>query len=164
MMRTAAITSGCTQTNYCPGTTTLRSQMAVFIIRAMLGGDTFPFPDTPYFADVPASHPHFRWVQKFREFGITTGVTPTEYQPDGPVTRGQMAVFLIRALLGEDFPFSNTPYFTDAPPNHPYFKYIQKMKEMGITTGISAAEYGHDQPTTRGQMAVFIIRGFFTPR
>jgi hypothetical protein len=164
LMKGNAITSGCTAANYCPDGTTTRGQMAVFIIRALLGGDSFPFPETPFFTDVPASHPLFKWIQKMRELGITSGCGTSTYCPEDAVTRGQMAVFIFRALVGNSFAFSATPYFTDVPSAHPFFPFVQKMKEWGVTTGCTANSYCVDAPTTRGQMAVFIIRAFFSPR
>jgi len=163
-MKTLAITSGCDANNYCPDGNTTRGQMAVFIIRALHGGDNFPFEAVPFFDDVPANHPFFKWIQKMREYGITSGCTGTSYCPDSNVTRGQMAVFIVRALVGNNFRFSATPYFDDAAANHPFFKFIQKMKEWGITAGCTATSYCPDSNTTRGQMGVFIVRGFDTAR
>jgi hypothetical protein len=78
-----------------------------------------------------------------------------------------MAVFLVRARLGigpgETFLFPRTPFFADVPANHPYFSFIQKMRELGITSGCTPTAYCMDPPTTRDQMAVFLIRTFFTP-
>lgn len=56
------------------------------------------------------------------------------------------------------FPFAPVPYFTDAPAGHPYFSSIQKLKDLGITTGCTASAYCPDASTTRGQMAVFLVR------
>ena len=42
--------------------------------------------------------------------GITSGCGPTTFCPDGLVTRGQMATFLVRAL---NLPSTGTDYFTD---------------------------------------------------
>jgi hypothetical protein len=78
-----------------------------------------------------------------------------------------MAAFLIRARLGltagEPFASPATPFFADVPANHPFFSSIQKMKELGITSGCTASQYCPDDPVSRGQMAVFLIRAFFTP-
>ena len=157
------ITSGCSANppRYCPDATTLRGQMAVFIIRALMG-DQFEFPQQPYFTDVLPSHPFFKYIQKMRELEITRGCSATEYCPDASVTRGQMGVFLIRGALGDQFPYSSTPYFSDVPAAHPFFPYIQKMRELGITGGCSATQYCLDNPTTRAQMATFIVRAFFS--
>jgi hypothetical protein len=78
-----------------------------------------------------------------------------------------MAVFLVRSRLGigpgDAFSYRSAPYFEDVPATHPFFAYIQKLRELGITTGCGANLYCPDGWTTRGQMAVFLIRGLFTP-
>jgi hypothetical protein len=61
--------------------------------------DTFAFPPVPYFTDVTAASPYFSYIQKLRQLGITAGCTPTRFCPDDNLTRGQMAVFLIRAIV-----------------------------------------------------------------
>jgi hypothetical protein len=62
-----------------------------------------PAPATATFTDVPPTHPLFRFVEALVRSGITGGCTATEYCPDAPLTRGQMAVFLAVAL-GLHFP------------------------------------------------------------
>lgn len=57
-------------------------------------------PPTPTFTDVPTSHPFYAFIEALVAAGITAGcnVSPPQYCPDSPLTRGQMAVFLSRAL------------------------------------------------------------------
>lgn len=166
MIRMHGITTGCTPTNYCPDDGITRGEMAAFIIRALFG-ENFTIPFSPYFTDVAPSHPHFRYIQKLRELGITVGCSPTTFCPDQVVTRGQMAVFLVRARLGissdQTFKYLTTPAFQDVAPSHIFFPYIQKMKQMGVTSGCSATAYCPDALTTRGQMAVFLVRALLTP-
>jgi hypothetical protein len=59
-----------------------------------------PAPATATFNDVPASHQFFRFIEALAAAGITGGcsASPPLYCPDNPLTRGQMAVFLARAL------------------------------------------------------------------
>jgi hypothetical protein len=59
-----------------------------------------PAPGTATFQDVPTSHPFFRFIEALAAAGITGGcsVSPPLYCPDNAVTRGQMAVFIGRAL------------------------------------------------------------------
>jgi hypothetical protein len=59
-----------------------------------------PAPSTATFGDVPTSHPFFQFVEALVASGITGGcsATPPLYCPDDPLTRGQMAVFLSKAL------------------------------------------------------------------
>jgi hypothetical protein len=48
--------------------------------------------------------------------------------------------------------------FADVPPSHPFFTEISKLHAQGITVGCTPSSYCPDQPTTREQMAAFIIR------
>jgi hypothetical protein len=162
------ITTGCvpddpdTQGNeaqFCPASQVTRQAMAAFIIRAKFG-ENFTYPATPYFVDVPPSHQFFKYIQKMRELNITTGCNATEYCPGNNVTRAAMAAFIVRALYGETFPCTTTPYFTDVSSGSQFFRYIQKMRDNGITTGCTATQYCPSNNVTRAAMAVFIGRAF----
>lgn len=112
------------------------------------------------FRDVPESDPFYTFIGKLSARGVTSGIGGGNYGSDQPITRGQMAVFVIRAL-GEPDPPPSMQSFADVPPTHPFFRFIQRMKTLGITSGCSATAYCPDAPVTRGQMAVFLIRAFF---
>jgi hypothetical protein len=57
-----------------------------------------PAPGFVTFNDVPTNHPFFQFVEALAASGITGGCGNGNYCPDNPVTRGQMAVFLAKAL------------------------------------------------------------------
>ena len=59
-----------------------------------------PAPATATFNDVPTNHPFFQFIEALSASGITGGCNsaPPLYCPDSFVTRGQMAVFLAKAL------------------------------------------------------------------
>jgi hypothetical protein len=57
-----------------------------------------PAPATATFGDVPKSHPFFRYVEALTAAGITGGCGGGNFCPDAPLTRGQMAVFMAKAL------------------------------------------------------------------
>jgi len=57
-----------------------------------------PAPGTATFTDVPTSSGQFAYVEALVAAGITSGCGTGVYCPDSPVTRGQMAVFLSKAL------------------------------------------------------------------
>ena len=168
-MLSKGITSGCQASplEYCPSLDVTRGQMAVFIIRSIYGSNNFSYSPTPHFTDATPSSvgAFFPYIQKMQELGITSGCTATAYCPDLNVTRGQMAVFIIRARYGTsfDFDYPATPYFTDATTASvgSFFKYIQRMKLDNITSGCTATTYCPDLIVTRDQMAVFMIRGGF---
>jgi hypothetical protein len=54
-----------------------------------------PFAD---FTDVPTNHPFFQFIEALYASGITSGCGNGNFCPDAPLTRGQMAVFLAKAL------------------------------------------------------------------
>jgi hypothetical protein len=57
-----------------------------------------PPPGTATFADVPTTHLFFQYVEALAAAGITSGCGGGNFCPDAAVTRGQMAVFLAKAL------------------------------------------------------------------
>jgi len=55
-------------------------------------------PQSATFNDVPTDHPFFQFVEALNASGVTGGCGNNNYCPDAPLTRGQMAVFLSKAL------------------------------------------------------------------
>ena len=162
LMYEKGITAGCLASplEYCPNSTTTREEMAAFIITAVEGGNNFAYTPTPYFTDVPPSDPFFKFVQKLRDLGITGGCSATEFCPGNPVTRGEMAAFIIAARYGAaPYTYPAIPYFTDVPPTYLFFPFIQKAAQVGITTGCAPGLYCPDESLIRGQMAVFLVTG-----
>lgn len=142
--------------------------MAELLIRARLGQEAFSFSATPVFEDVPATHPKFKWIQKLAELGITNGCSQNRFCSDSPVTRAQMAAFLVRAQAAITAnltlnPDVETGLFVDVTPGEQFTRYIYKIREWGVTTGCYDNAYCPDDFTTRGQMAAFLVRAFFTP-
>ena len=75
--------------------------MAVFITK-MRYGQTFDYQAAPpIFTDVPATYGGYPEVQRLAQDGITTGCSNTLFCPTAPVTRGQMAIFLMRGAFNE---------------------------------------------------------------
>jgi outer membrane protein assembly factor BamB len=92
------ITGGCGNNNYCPNDSVTRAQMSVFLLRAKYGATYVPPPPTGVFADVPVGSFADRWIEALAAEGITSGCGNNDFCPDNPVTRAQMAVFLVRAF------------------------------------------------------------------
>jgi hypothetical protein len=58
-----------------------------------------PAPASPSFLDVPADNPFFQYIEALKASGITGGCGDgTNFCPDQPVLRKQMATFLAKAL------------------------------------------------------------------
>jgi parallel beta-helix repeat protein len=91
------ITLGCGGGNYCPAEAVTRDQMAAFIMRA-LGEFSPPTPSTQRFLDVPPSNPFYSFIDRLATLQITLGCGGGSFCPSEPVTRAQMAAFLVRAF------------------------------------------------------------------
>ncbi len=92
------ITSGCGNGNYCPNATVTRAQMAVFLLRARYGSGYSPPAATGVFADVTSNYWAAAWIEQLAAEGISAGCGGGNFCPDAPVTRAQMAVFMVRTF------------------------------------------------------------------
>ena len=74
--------------------------LRLYKVRAQWEREVSPPPAVATFGDVPTTHPFFQFVEALSASGITAGcnVAPPLYCPDAALTRGQMAVFLSKAL------------------------------------------------------------------
>lgn len=80
------------------------------------------------FADVSRSSPYYRFVETLFHHGVTAGCGGSAYCPTAPVSREQMAVFVLQAKEDADFqPRSCFGFsaFSDVDPNSPFCPYIQ---------------------------------------
>ena len=117
----------------------------------------------PYFDDVPLGHLFFNDVLWLATQRITYGCNPPEntlFCPQDPVTRGQMAAFLVRArgytagagvdLFGDD---DGSVFELD----------IDRLGTAGVTRGCNPPvndRFCPNELVTRGQMAAFLVRAF----
>jgi len=92
------ITSGCGGGNYCPEGMVTRAQMAAFLLRAKHGRTYTPPAAAGVFSDVPVDHWAAAWIEQLAAEQITSGCGTGIYCPESPVTRAQMAVFLVRTF------------------------------------------------------------------
>ncbi len=92
------ITAGCGANLYCPEDVVTRDQMAIFLLRAKHGSAYAPPPATGIFAEVPVDYWAAAWIEQLASEGITAGCGGGNYCPSQPVTRAQMAVFLVRTF------------------------------------------------------------------
>lgn len=145
-------TKGCSDSNdgqrrFCPDRTLTRGEMSVFVIRAKMNS-VFPTVTSGTFTTALCSP------------GAFPG-TPFLGQPTQVTQVGdQFGLFV-----------GCTQYFSDVPTNHPYFAFIQKMRELRITNGTSFpttvapaasnATFSPDNTLTKGELMTFLVRAFF---
>ncbi len=158
------ITAGCGNGNFCPDASNTRAQMAVFLLKSKFGAEHAPPAAVGIFADVPAADPFAPWVEEAAALQITVGCGGGNFCPAAPVTRGQMAVFLLKALLGFDYtpPAATGTLFGDVPSGAFAAAWIEDLYNRGVTGGCQASPllYCPTTPVTRGQMSVFLVKTF----
>ncbi len=162
-----AITAGCGNGDYCPNGSVTRAQMAVFLLKAEHGAGYVPPVCTGIFADVLCPSLFADWIEQLFHEGITAGCG-TGFCPDDPVTRAQMAVFLLKTEHGPGYaPPPCTGVFADVDcPDDFAVAFIERLYAEQITGGCDAGpplRYCPDAGATRGEMAVFLNKTFGLP-
>jgi subtilisin family serine protease len=103
-MKALGITNGCGNgTTYCPSNNVTRQEMAAFIVRASRGSTFVPQAATGIYADVNTNSTFAKHIEEIHRMGVTTGCGSGNYCPTNKVTRAEMAAFLQRAFLLNDY-------------------------------------------------------------
>ncbi len=162
---TEGIVQGFPDGNYRPDEAITRDQMAVYLSRALAGGDEYvpTGPVTASFSDVPVGYWAYDHVEYARDQHVVMGYTPTTYEPTLVVSRAQMAVFLARAIAGDDQSVpapSAGPTFSDVPEDFWAHRHIEYIAAAEVVGGYGGGLYQPMGPVTRDQMAVFVCRAF----
>jgi len=91
---------------------------------------------------------------------VSVGCGGGSFCPDAPVTRAQMAVFLLKSKLGPGYvpPPAAGTVFADVPPGSFAADWIEDLAARGITSGCGGGNYCPLQAVTRAQMAVFLLK------
>lgn len=167
----AGVVSGYPEGDYMPTAAVTRDQMATYIARALAGGDDgIPAgSSTPTFSDVPADY----WAYDYIEYAVANqvviGYADGSYQPVTSVDRGQMAVFIARAMADpadrpglDSYDPPATPTFTDVPLSFWAYRYVEYLADPvhGVAGGYADGCYHPEYTCTRDQMAAFVARAF----
>ena len=163
------VTTGCGAGDYCPSSPVTRAQMAVFLLKAQHGSGYVPPACTPtpvVFLDVPCPSQYADWIEQLHAENITGGCGGNNYCPDLPVTRAQMAAFILKTEHGSSYvPPPCAGIFGDVPCPSLFADWIEQLYAEAITGGCQASPllYCPDNPVQRGQMAVFLVKAFGPP-
>lgn len=153
------VTKGCNppdNTLYCPTDPVTRQQMASFLVRAL----GLPAATEDHFDDDDDSV-HQADINALAEAGITRGCNPpdnTLFCPERPVTRGEMAAFLVRAYGYVDD--GGGDHFTD-DDGSVFQGDIDRLATAGVTKGCNPPDntrFCPSESVTREQMASFLAR------
>jgi hypothetical protein len=163
----AGIVRGYPEGSYHPDEAVNRAQMAVYISRALAGGEeNVPGSEAylePSFDDVAADYWAYRYIEYTVAAEVVGGYGDGTYRPDGPVDRGQMAVYVARARdwVGIDDDMTTAPeLFPDVPAGFWSGAAVQTCVDNGVVHGYADGYYHPENLVTRDQMAVYVARAF----
>ena len=113
------------------------------------------------YQDVDDSNKNQEAIEVLQAVGIMTGDQNGNFNPDGSITRNEMAVVMAHLLnLDYDY-YRGTNPFTDVPEWAA--PYVAACAAEGVVTGIGNGQYGGDQKVTAAQAALMIMKalGYF---
>lgn len=162
------LASGTTASTYEPGRAVTRGQMTTFLANFidLVGSPVGTVPPTPpgepigpkVYSDVDGNT-HEENIYYLTDLGIAKGTSDTTFSPNLPVTRGQMATFLVRTMefLGFVPPAGAPDAFTD-DQGGTHEAASNAVAALGIAQGTASGIYQPGAAVTRGAMATFLAR------
>ena len=114
------------------------------------------------YQDVDASNDNQEAIEVLQAVGIMSGIDDAgNFDPDGSVTRNQMAVIMAHLLnLDYDY-YRGTNTFSDVPEWAA--PYVAACVAEGVTAGVGGGLYGGDQKITAAQASLMVMKalGYF---
>ena len=159
------VTGGCVNSplTYCPTSLITREQMAVYIERAVHGGNFNPGTPALTFTDTATSYAKY-FIEALRADGITGGCNPgsTQFCPGMAITRAQVAVFLLRGRSGSAYipPTATGTVWLDVPSTYWAAAWAEELGNAHISNGCGAGRYCPEGSINRAEMAVLVQRTF----
>ena len=165
--KAAGLVSGYDGHLYHPEWLVSRDQMAVYLARALAGGDALvpAGPAASTFEDVSPGHWAYKYVEYVHEREVAQGYLNGLYHPEYVLDRAQMAVFIARAMGGgegglEGYVPPARPSFSDVPPDSWAYKHVEYIKGSGVVAGYPDGLYHPEYECSRDQIAVYIANAF----
>ena len=108
------------------------------------------------FTDVKEGAWYYDYVLDMTDKGIIKGMTPTTFEPEGTLTRAQVATLLYR-MAGEPEVTGKTT-FTDVPEKAWYATAIAWAQQEKIVNGTSETTFEPEGAVTRAQLVTMLYR------
>ncbi len=123
-------------------------------------------PVAAEFPDVPDDYWAWAEIEGCVDAGIVSGYDDGYYQPNWPVTRDQMAVYIARTLAEGEANVPTGPAeatFDDVPDNFWAYDHVEYCYDQNVVQGFTATTYEPTLQVTRDQMAVYVARAMLIP-
>lgn len=109
------------------------------------------------FPDVDENAAFAEAVEYVSEAGIMEGKNGGNFDPEGTVTRAEMAAIVCR-MLYETENLPNEERFPDVPVSHWANGYVSRAAELGIVNGYDDGNFGPGDTVTYEQAVTMIVR------
>ncbi|WP_285396579.1 S-layer homology domain-containing protein [Lysinibacillus sp. fls2-241-R2A-57] len=147
------IITGQADGTFRPNDKLTRAHAAVIISRA-LGLDTSNVKN-PGFKDIPANHVYYKQIAAVVEAGIMSGKGGNTFDPNGTLTRAQMAKVV---ALAYDLEGTSNINFKDVSKDHWAYPYVQQLAANDITTGYGDNTFRPNEAISRAHFGLFLYR------
>ncbi|MFD0712097.1 S-layer homology domain-containing protein [Paenibacillus sp. GCM10027626] len=107
------------------------------------------------FTDVPSGHWAARTLQILAAKHIIQGATDSTFRPAGQTSRAEFVTMLANVLR---LPAGGDVTFKDINKGAWYADAVAAAVQAGIVTGRTSAQFAPEEPITRAEMAVMIVR------
>ena len=109
----------------------------------------------PNFKDVPVTHEYYKQIAAAQNAGIISGKEGGVFDPNGKLTRAQMAKIIAEAF---DLTGISSKQFSDVPTGNWAYSYVQALANNGVTTGYEDGTFKPNDHITRAHFGLFIYR------
>lgn len=154
LIREMGIINGYNDGTFRPNELIKRKNLASMIVRS--GADLQITRMSTYFYDVKESHPNYSEIMALYKAGIIDGDNKGYFNPDGSLTRAQLAKILVNSFKLEERSISPVK-FSDVKSSDWYSKYAMIIGSYGINVG-TPGKFEASKPVTRAEFAVMVYR------
>lgn len=168
-MDAAGVVSGLSDTRFAPDDALTRAQAASFVVAMIDEANRLeapgvnlrdvPQPGSTQFRDVDEGSPHRKAIQRLDQTPILQGYVDLRFEPEGSVTRAQMASILDRAyryMNDAALPIGRDRFWDDDTSVHE--ESINAVAAAGIMPGVGDDRFAPGRSVLRGQMASYQAR------
>lgn len=147
---------GRTSTTFDPRANVTRGQLASFIARSMAFSGAPLDPVDQGFTDI-ADSVHEDAINALAQLGIARGTSASTFGPNRPITRGQAAALVARALAAGGPPLTGPDAFADDDTSV-HEDAINGVAAIGLVGGITSERFAPAADITRGAAASILAR------
>jgi hypothetical protein len=152
------IISGYADGTFRPMADVTRGQVAKMVANAAGMTESIP-PGQQTFSDVPPSNTFWLFIERLAARQIVSGYADGTFRPVNSITRGQLAKIDANAA-GFNEPVSGQT-FTDVPPSHTFYLFIERMAARGVLGGYADGTFRPGNTATRAQTSKIVANSFF---